>query len=204
MRFLKLSLISALILFTTQANAQQAGPYVSGMAGMTILTDSTLEDESGATANFESDVGFGLGLAGGYEFGNGMRAELELSYRRNGADAVDGASVGGSASSLGIMANGYYDFHLGQWVPYLGGGVGLAIIHAKITDGGFTFVDDAGVTMGFQGIAGAGYKLTPNVMPTLDYRLFATLDVTLTDEGGSDFDAEYLTHNIMLGTRYRF
>lgn len=204
MRFFTFCCVLSFTLFAAQANAGQPGLYMSGTFGMTILSDSDLDPDVGATVVFESDVGFGIGVAGGYEFGNGPRAELELAYRRNGANTVAGSPVDGSASSFAVMANGAYDFDLGQFVPYVGAGLGFAGVFADIDSGGVKIVNDAGMGFAYQLLGGIGYKLKPNVTLTFDYRYFATTDVTMTDEVGNDFSAEYSTHNFMLGARYKF
>lgn len=207
MRFLRISLVLFLALFATQANAQQKGWYAGAMVGMTILSDSDVT-MLGGNAEFQSDVGVGFGGSGGYEFGNNIRAELELSYRYNAADKwIDGGGtsiVGGSATSFAVMANGFYDFNMGQFVPYVGAGIGFAVVSAEIDQSGINQMDDNDFALAWQIAGGVGYKLTPKFTLSFDYRLFATTDAELTMRDGTKIDAEYFTHNLMLGGRYKF
>lgn len=82
-----------------------------------------------------SDAGGGLNAAAGWGFGNGFRAELELSYRkasfkRATAGALKDAKADGDLKQTGFFVNGYYDFSAAQGgamaglTPYLGAGLG--------------------------------------------------------------------------------
>lgn len=206
MRFLKISLVLFLAIFATQARAEK-GFYVGGLAGMTIYSDADVSS-AGGNAEFQSDVGVGFGLVGGYDFGNNIRAEGEMTYRYNSADKwIDGGGttlLDGHASSFAFMANGYYDFNLGQFVPYVGAGLGFAIVGANIDEAGVNVLDDSDVAFAWQLAGGVGYKLTPRFIVSLDYRLFATTDAELVMRNNTRIDVEYFTHNIMLGGRYKF
>ena len=206
MRFIAFGCAVAVALFAGPATASQSGWYAGGMVGLTILHDSDNAFSGGGTTRTEYDVGAGFGAVGGWDFGNNIRAELELSYRISGADRqLPGAiALDGTTSALALMANGYYDFYLGDWVPYAGFGLGFARIASDIDSGGVKIVDDSDVVFAYQFIGGVGYTLTPQVTLTLDYRIFGTSDPELTNTSNVKFDAEYFTQNIMLGARYRF
>lgn len=206
MRLIGLGFALAFALTSAQAVAAQPSWYVGGMGGLTILHDSENTFTGGSTTNTEFDAGVGFGLVGGYEFGNGIRTEFELSYRTNGADLQTSPLLGlsGSTSALAVMANGYYDLDMGKFAPYLGFGAGFARVAADIDAGGNRLVDDSDVVFAYQLIAGVGYSITPRVVLALDYRFFGTTDPELTNTSGIKFDAEYFTQNFMLGVRYRF
>ena len=84
MRFIKVSLILLLATFASQAHAQR-GFYAGGLVGMSIYSDADVS-YTGGNAEFQSDIGAGFGLVGGYDFGNNIRAEGEITYRYNAAD----------------------------------------------------------------------------------------------------------------------
>lgn len=91
----------------------------------------------------EPDTGFVVGGAIGYNLCcwlPGLRGELEVSYRRTGftgyhEDGTDNLNstaqvpdntglIEGHFSSFALMANVWYDFDLGGFNPYIGGGIG--------------------------------------------------------------------------------
>jgi OOP family OmpA-OmpF porin len=195
----------AVVLFTGQASAQP-GWYGGGMGGLSVLHDSDNNFSGGGSTTTEYDVGAGFGIMGGWDFGNNIRAELELSYRMNDADRQISPTIGlhGTTSALALMANGFYDFHFNQWTPFVGAGIGFARVASDINSGGTQLVDDSDVVFAYQFIGGVGYKITPRFLLSLDYRIFGTTDPELTATGGTKFDAEYFTQHLMLGARYKF
>lgn len=205
MRLLALGIGLVVAMFAGQA-AAQPGWYAGGNLGLSILHDSDNAYSGGGSDRWEYDAGVGFGFMGGWDFGNNVRAELEVSYRTNDADRRVGPTMGlhGSTSALAVMGNGFYDFHLGQWVPYAGMGLGFARVASDIDGGGTLLVDDSDIVFAYQFIGGIGYNITPKFVLSLDYRIFGTTDPELTTPGGTKFDAEYFTQNLMLGGRYRF
>jgi opacity protein-like surface antigen len=145
-----------------------------------------------------------LGLASlGWGFGNGLRAEIEGSYRSNDIGGITTlrtnglmvplANPTGSAATYAAMANIAYDLPLGLPVqPYIGaglgygrldlgnaGGTGRAIFHLPENN---TFIGPAAVSFGsagalaYQAIAGASLPLKglPGLEMTFEYRFFGT------------------------------
>src|SRR6185503_10690530 len=83
----------------------------------------------------------GLGSAG-YALGNGMRFELEGSYRQSNVGGLNRvflpgfappAGASGSLHTYGVMVNALFDIDIGvPWLfPYIGGGAGYAWTHPK-------------------------------------------------------------------------
>ena len=84
-----------------------------------------------------TDWGYAGVLSVGYGFGNGLRVELEGSYRQNDASQFGAQGdvfgvpynfnyerVSGQVRSYGVMVNAFYDIPVGPVVPYVGVGAG--------------------------------------------------------------------------------
>ena len=129
----------------------------------------------------------------GYGFGNGLRAEVEGSYRQNQLQnlhanfgTIHGRGLaGGDEQQAGVMVNALYDFWgLSPYVvPYIGAGVG----YQEITDSSVRFSAPGGVpfatfdkTKGkfaYQAIVGVAIPLTqvtPGLALTLEGRFMGT------------------------------
>jgi len=195
------------------APALAAGPYAGGQVGAVFLSDSTLSGPGGS-ADLSFDTGYGLGVSAGYDFGT-YRLEGEFAYRVNDHDSFSGfgvtGPVGGDTSSMALMANIYYDFRTVSptFVPYIGGGIGFASISVDATDpsvGGAKVIDDDDMVFAYQIAAGVGFAVNQQVTVDLGYKYLATSDPSfeVIGAGGAKIDAEYGSHNIILGLRYRF
>lgn len=178
-----------------------AGPYVSGNLGAVWVEDSDLADDFGNEIEISFDTGFGITGAIGNAFDNGFRTEVELGYRTNDMDeaSVSGlgsASIDGDVSTLSLMVNGLYDFMPGNTVsPFVGVGIGFANVEADID---FAGSEDDNV-LAYQLAAGVAFPVNPNMNIDVQYRLFGTEDPDF-----DDVEAEYTTHNLMVGLRYSF
>jgi len=173
----------------------------------TITTD--LEDGYG----FGAALGMGLGEPGAM---GRWRVEGELSMRSNdvGSHRLNGgaplAGPTGELESTAVMLNALYDFNTGgAFVPYAGGGVGLAMVEASGFGVGTipAVLDDDDTVFAYQLIAGAGYELSPNTELFAEYRWFAADDADVTTSaatGSVDTGIEYQTSNVLVGARFRF
>jgi len=211
------------------------GFYLNVGAGVNLLedADNSVTTVGPAEIKSEYDIGFGLTGAGGYKFTNGIRVEGEIGYRRNAFDQLSFTNDGGlgvawgvgslngfsldaddEMSALSFMVNGYYDFDLGSgWMPYVGGGVGLALVDAKASVSllgvDVTLINDDDTVFAYQIGAGIGYvaarsNVLEEYVVTLDYRYFATADPSLTDELGNGVDTEYSGHFFGIGLRFQY
>ncbi len=207
--------------FVPSAKAQW---YASVNAGVTLVDDADVTDTASIgsiTGEVGFDTGFGLSGAVGYSWG-GLRLEGEISYRKNDLEdlRVDSLTLGGTTFSgalgtfalegdttaLGGMANGWYDFDTGtRWVPFLGAGLGVARLNIEIESiaGGAIIYDESDTVFAYQAGAGVGYKVTRTTTVSLSYRFFGTADPEF-DDGFDKVDAEYSSHNIMVGIVGRF
>lgn len=209
MRKVSIGIALVLVLVVSAVPALAKGPYVGAQGGVVFLSDSDFSDATGTFATAEFDTGWGLGLVAGYEF-DLFRLEGELFYKSNSFDklAALGVSipVDGDMTALGLMVNAYYDFKFGSpFVPYIGAGLGLAQVSVKdLSVFGVTLADDDDVVFAYQLIAGVGYAVSPAVTLDLQYKYLGTADPEFTDVGGTPFEAEYSSHNVMVGLRYKF
>lgn len=203
--------IFALVFITTSAHAADKGMYVSGNLGISLLSDSDVEQSGFPTIETSFDLGFNIGGAIGYDYGN-IRAEGEIAYRLNDIDefAVLGFIFpgGGDVSALSFMVNGYYDLHSANspLVPYLGLGVGFANVMVDASVGGIPLLvaDDDDLVFAYQFMAGIGYEISPTTALTVGYRYFQTSDASFSDPGFPDVEAEIQSHEFNFGVRVMF
>lgn len=120
-------------------------------------------------------------------------------------------TVKGNFSMLAFMANVDYDFDTGsRWVPYVGGGLGVAKISIDTENAqGISLSDDSDTVFAYQVGAGIGYEFPleegRSVTVSLDWRYFATQDPTFKgDVSDGDFDVGISGHDIGIGLIYGF
>ena len=210
------------------------GWYVSGNVGAAVAGAMDLSDEtqdvddggvlttSGDHAELTTDTGFGLDAALGYAWRN-LRLEGEVSWSRLGMDELkfdESVNVevdvewSGDVSTLGLMANGWYDIDTGtQWVPYIGGGLGAARAEFGLgATGTITDLDDSEETtydgsittskdwvFAYQIGAGVGYRVSDAAVVQLGYRFLGTSE---GDFRGTK--ARMQIHRVSVGVRHRF
>ena len=145
-----------------------------------------------------------------------LAAYSNLTPAQRGAfeEGVKNASpitVNGNFSMLAFMANVDYDFDTGsRWVPYVGGGLGVATISIDTEDvNGNSFADDSDTVFAYQVGAGLGYEFPleegRSVTVSLDWRYFATQDPTFKgDLTGTEFDVGISGHDVGMSVIYGF
>ncbi|WPB84825.1 OmpA family protein [Sediminicoccus rosea] len=213
-----------------------SGVYIGAAAGVNLvpeqtgLTNRQLAGQLRAlniptTTQAGSDTGFAGSVAIGYAFGNGIRAEIEGSFRQNeaGSTGSSTSTASGTGRTWGLMGNAFYDFRIpsAPWIiPYIGGGIGYAWREAQE----LTLIDRASggtfVTSGtegafaYQAIGGAAFPISSvrGLSVTAEYRYFASNPVyfpvvgynTRTGapvvSGGAKTAGE--NHSFMVGLRY--
>lgn len=156
------------LLLAAPAQADQ-GFYLGAMGGVSLLRDAT------ATVTVDPDtatgpISFGKGPAGGvlagYSFANGLRPELEFTYRR---DRIDGDGEVRNAQAIGSL---YYSFSRNGYYFYLGGGGGYAKLRASLDN----FGKDSDGTPVYSGGTGVGVAVTSQLMAGIDYRYAGAFD----------------------------
>jgi outer membrane protein OmpA-like peptidoglycan-associated protein len=181
-----------------------AGAYFGFGAGINFLLDQDA-DAFGSTVVIENETDAAALLQAGYRFDNGLRLELEGSYRDNDVSDSNAPLFGetGSFHSAALMANGYFDIGLGQWTPYVGIGAGVARVWGDFSHSGGGVWDDRDTVFAYQAMLGVGYHAIPELELFLDYRYFATSDAHF-DVAGGDVQIDNKNHTIMAGLRWTF
>ena len=182
-----------------QASEPQTGVYIGLGAGGGYQADT---DITGTGSNAKAD--FKLGLTGlgsmGYAFKNGLRVEVEGSYRDNGLDSLTPSGVVGAntqfdRTNAGFMVNFAYDFHnSSNFVPTVGAGIGVAFT----TSGQ---VGDQAKPAG-ELMAGVGYQINERITAFADYRFFVTPEI-VSRAFGANLSSSNFNHSIVAGLRFK-
>ncbi|MBC8018706.1 MAG: porin family protein [Verrucomicrobia bacterium] len=202
---MKLFAVACIVaLSATVASAADMAPYVGGSVGLFMPTDSRITDNSGVSGDIEYNAGYSLSAVGGVEFNNGLRLEGELTFKSAEMDKfTSGGTVNSDLSVLAALASGYFDFkNTSPFTPYVGGGLGVATVYVgRITNStGFLLSNkDDDTVFAYQIGTGVGINVGSNVTLDLGYRYFGT-----TDPEFNDFKAEFDSHNLLAGVRYKF
>ena len=184
------------------------GFYVGVNAGLNLLSDSALQNNT--PLGIDYDLGYRFGGFVGYDFGL-LRLDAEIAYKANDPSNLitptGPVPTTGSTTALTYMVNGYIDIPTKMSLePYLGVGIGFANISLESNIAGpFPVIaDDSDTVFAYQLSAGVGYAVTRSTTVTLGYRYFATDDPDMINGGGTPFTTEYQTHEFNLGVRFRF
>ncbi len=195
---------SALALFAGASTAQADGLYISAFGGANFAQDSsagalfTDGASTQITANWatDADTGFVIGGAVGTHLDKwvqGLRVELEASYRRNDVSGVWGTAgftdttdlvsssgtIDANLSTFAVLANAWYEHDMGWKVkPYVGGGIGWA--RTKFDGASISpliVFDRENDGFAWQLGAGFNYEASPGVNVGLGYRYLNGPDI---------------------------
>jgi len=193
-------LSASLIAISSNAGAMQPekGKWPYWYAGLSSgVTASTQDDweRTGASGEFDTDAGFGYGVALGYQPTN-LRYELEF-----GAANQDIGTTGssGDISTYKLMFNVLYDFDAAGFSPFIGAGLGG--IRADVSQSNTAAISGDDTTAAWQLIAGLNLgEVLPQTNLHVDYKYldtFSDLEVGTTEY-------EYNAHTVEAGLRFRF
>ncbi len=231
------ALAGAALLVPGLALAQPiSGVYVGAGAGINWLQESDITVSPsvrntgvGRSGSAEFNLGWGGVISVGYGFGNGVRAEIEGSYRENEVDSVSGfpglarpLRADGKARTYGVMANALYDFDLGAGsfvTPYVGLGAGyLWTDYDSVGVRGSTgsvVLDGSDGQFAYQAILGGAFPISavPGLAITAEYRFTGTLqpevDAVARNAAGAvvargNAEVDNFNHSLFVGVRYAF
>ena len=199
--------------------ARADGFYVNLHGGPRYLKDANLSrDPHGEPLDVGrlhfDNVGGTVGIAGGYDWDNGLALETEFAYRRNGLDHDefhgDSTDLDGTLSSYTLLANLYYRLDTGtDFTPYVGGGVGISLLDLDMKRGneGRFHALDTDTQFAYQGIAGLAYAVAPHWSVGAEYRFFGTQDPSFIDHPDGNrvwTETVYHAHELLFGVSYSF
>ncbi len=232
-----LGLAAAALIVPTLSHAQLLpGIYIGAGAGVnftpeqTVLTDRQLAAQLRAlniptTSSGNTDPGFVGVVSVGYAFGNGIRAEVEGSFRQNEAGSTNSSAstASGNGRTWAVMGNAFYDIRIpaAPWIiPYIGGGIGYAWREADnltLVDrasGGTFITSGTRGSLAYQAIGGAAFPISsvPGLSVTAEYRYFATTPEYFSTVGNNTRTGARVVsgavkssgenHSVLVGLRY--
>ncbi|MFM7608749.1 MAG: OmpA family protein [Alphaproteobacteria bacterium] len=224
---------AAVVALPVLAQAQPVtGLYLGAGVGANYL------DKTGITGTYDSpperlegaSVDFNWGYVGvlslGWGFGNGLRAEIEGSYRSNDTATYRYANTtqsgtNGTVTSYGAMLNVLYDFNLGGALggiaPYIGVGAGYiwqdySNVGSRVSPTDTDFYNGTSGAFGGQAIVGLSLPISsvPGLALTAEYRFMMTSGHNLDSNtvGGvqlpANVDVDNKNHSLLIGLRYAF
>jgi opacity protein-like surface antigen len=173
------------------------------------------------------ELGWSVDGALGYQFG-GIRAEAEFSYLSVNQNKIGETELKAEdydalpqLTAMSFMANGWYELDTGTpFSPFIGIGLGAANLSwsggtLKGAPDEFEPTESTGWGFAYQAGAGLGVEVADGFSIRLGYRLFGTLETTLTSETESADNPIYdtaigtvafpmMAHRIELGIGYVF
>jgi opacity protein-like surface antigen len=201
--------------------------YISGAATLTILSDPDSVIQNAPTpgstlyiTNVLEDTGWGGQVAIGHRFGP-LRIEAEVGRTRTVAKRyVVTSPINNDLPQTGadtvtrFMANAYIDIPIKGTglLPYLGAGIGDAIVHVTTKaskpfgppTAPMQLIDDKPNGFAWQAIAGVAVPLSRSVALTAQYRYFDAGILNGQDTRGQDFRTKIRGSNVDLGVRFSF
>ena len=173
--------------------------WYAGVFGGASWADEIEFDDDVDELELDLDTGFTVGGVLGMHFADHFRGEIEASYADYDIDDCDSvlkcAGLDGDISAFYALANLWFDFDVGGFSPYIGGGVGAAMIDVDFD----TFIDDSEWGLAFQAGGGVRFGLADSVMVDVGYRFKGIPDIEV-----DSFDGELYSHNAQVGLTFEF
>ncbi len=216
-----LFLAAAVVFCAAGAQAADIQPYVSAKIlysdmknDMKLSGYDFVTDEADLIKLKIDDKTWGGSFAYGIKSG-AVRAEIEANLRGEANKNImnyDAANdtfdlTKTAVSSRSVMLNVFYDFDTGtKFTPYVGGGIGIAHLKAKIRaeDGKVSKSDNR---FAWQLGAGVSYAVTDSTALDLSYRYTDSGRLTVKEYSFEDADKTKIdstAQEILFGVRYAF
>jgi opacity protein-like surface antigen len=200
--------VALVTLFPSLASAQNL--YVAVRGGPGFTSDSK-QGIVGGEDVLDFKTGFMGGLATGYSFAFGLRAEGEFGVVHAPVKSDAGVSIDGSFTDYLLMANGFYDLKLFAPIkPYVGFGLGVAWVtedHTAFSDtlNRFFDVDESRTAFAYQARAGVAYEVNKWLDVSLGYRFVHIDGGDRTAANGPTIRTDALmNHSVELGVAFKF
>jgi outer membrane protein OmpA-like peptidoglycan-associated protein len=177
------------------------GFYVGAGAGLNWLS-------SGGSTSFE--LGYGGVVSLGYGFGNGIRAEVEGSFRQNDVERFAGSAGRGSSRNYGVMGNALFDFDplFLNISPYIGAGAGYMWTEHGSAGSVGGISDGSDARFAYQAIIGASLPVAAvaGLALTAEYRYMSTLEAEIPNNFSPNGRLNHTprNHSLFFGIRYAF
>jgi opacity protein-like surface antigen len=192
--------------------------YVALRGSLSYLDDTNFNIAGPTNIDNQYETGLTFGVAVGHSvtglFENvALRGEIEAGYLFHDIDShvVGGAPFPGSqsfgeTSAVYGLINAYVDYTYGNFMPFVGVGIGAASVDL---DG--HGVDAAGVVMAdydlsfaYQLSAGLAYKISDHITVEGGYRYFSAPNVKLQSVDQTESETGLHAHNLQMGLRVGF
>jgi len=219
------------------------GWYLRGNAGYGVHTDIDISGQIDSTQHgngvqSEGNLAYTGGV--GYDFGDHWRVEADYDRLRTPFGAISQTpNSDANALTESAMLNAIYDFSdFGRFEPYVGAGLGMVRGKARLfaadfadADGGLVInptcvgtrttsrglecgVSDSDTGLGWQLLAGMGYKINDNLTWDTHYTYLDAPSLKLSGQqanvntGSTSFSDALIgglaAHTLVTGLRYRF
>lgn len=180
------------------ALAGEPGYYVSVDGGVSLPPDLHLNSATLGTGHESFGTGFAAGGALGYDYGDGLRIELNSLYQNTSLDRVNGTAADGHLSSTSVMANATYDLLPdARFTPYVGVGLGLQNVGGTVNG-----LSGRDWKPAYQAEAGLRTDIAPNTSLFGEYRFSQSESVTLADATDSAHQ-HFADHALLAGLSFK-
>jgi len=186
------------------AYAEEEGFYFAVGGGLNHVSDDRVKSSGTVNNSIEYNNGYAAQGAIGYKYTNGLRSEVELSYRKNDVDDIAGARTSGHNDVTSAMVNVLYDFDItDSFDTYVGAGAGVAHVdYDRVRTAAGTQLDDSDTTPAVQLIAGASYPIADATEAFVDYKYFHATNPDFTNPAGANTKTDYDASTVVVGLKF--
>lgn len=179
------------------------GFYVGLAGGSNLLQQQLFANQSGSGQAIKYDYGWNGSASLGYRR-NAWQYEFNATYMSNGIKSSGGLNINDKGTKTTYLGgNILYGFNQkGRWQPYVGGGLGLAMINLPNE-----LSSKNKNALGFQGILGLSVKISRHSELFTEYRHLQTGSFSATPSSSSSSTSthtRYLNNLIDGGIRFYF